>query len=46
MNVVLEDFQREVGPLEHQSWERTSVKEFAFLRVKACLGCAADSGRI
>ena len=32
MNVVLEDFQREVGPLEHQSWERTSVKEFAFLR--------------
>lgn len=46
MNVLLEDFQREVGPLEDQSWDRTSVREFEFLRAKACLGCAADSGRI
>jgi hypothetical protein len=46
MNVVLEDFQREVGPLEDQSWDRTSVREFEFLIVRACLGCAADSGRI
>lgn len=46
MNVELEDFQREVGPLEDQSWDKTSVKEFEFLRVKTCLDCAADSGRI
>lgn len=36
MNVALEDFHREVGPLEAQSWDRTSVRLFEFFRVKAC----------
>lgn len=36
MNVALEDFQREVGPLEVHSWERTSVRLFEFFRVNAC----------
>lgn len=36
MKVALEDFQREVGPLEVQSWDSTSVRLFEFFKVKAC----------
>jgi hypothetical protein len=46
INVALEAFQGEEGPLEDHSWERTSVREFEFLRVNSCAGFAADSGRM
>jgi hypothetical protein len=46
INVALEAFQGEEGPLVDHNWERTSVREFEFLRANACVGLAADSGRI
>lgn len=36
MKVAFEDFQREVGPLDVQSWDRTSVKFFEVFKFNAC----------
>lgn len=47
MNVALDDFQGELGPLVVQSWESTSIKDVGFLIVKACLDVDdAPSARI
>lgn len=43
MNVALEAFQGELGPLVVQSCESTSINELGFLIAKACFEAAASA---